>query len=121
MQTLTGSCHCGAVRFEIDVEDGLADLRRCDCSLCRRKGAVMASVPLDRLRVIEGREMLTLYQWNTMVARHWFCRRCGIYTHHQRRSNPNEYGVNAGCFDDVDVQSLVDVPLGQGSRLSVIE
>ncbi len=81
----------------------------------------MAGVALDRLRVVRGEDMLTLYQWNTMAAKHWFCSRCGVYTHHQRRSNPNEYGVNVGCFDDIDPFSFGDVPVGQGSRLSTID
>jgi hypothetical protein len=116
MKTLQGSCHCGSVRFEVDGE--LESVRRCDCSLCRRKGAIMAGVPLDRLRVVSGEEYLTLYQWNTMTARHYFCRRCGIYTHHRRRSNPQEYGFNTGCFDDIDQAALGSVPVGRGSEMS---
>ncbi|GJL81621.1 MAG: aldehyde-activating protein [marine bacterium B5-7] len=121
MKTLTGSCHCGSVIFEVDVADKLEDPRRCDCSLCRRKGAIMAGVPLDRLRVIQGSDALTLYQWNTHVAKHWFCSRCGIYTHHQRRSNPEEYGFNVGCLDQIDVHSLGEIPMGRGSEMSVVE
>jgi len=57
MLTKTGSCHCGTVVFEVDLENGLQNLRRCNCSLCRRKGAIMAGVPLDRLRVVKGAAM----------------------------------------------------------------
>jgi hypothetical protein len=76
------------VEFTVVLENGLEDLRRCNCSLCRRKGAVMASVPVGGLTITKGKDLLTLYQWNTRTAKHYFCKVCGIYTHHQRRSNP---------------------------------
>jgi len=119
MHTVRGSCHCGAVVFEVDLDNDLTNLRRCNCSLCRRKGAIMAGVPLDRLRVVKGRDNLTLYQWNTRIAKHYFCRTCGIYTHHQRRSNPNEYGVNIGCLEGVDPFDVGKVGLGNGAALSL--
>lgn len=115
----TGSCHCGAVEFQVLLENGLENLRRCNCSLCRRKGAIMAGVPLDRLVVTKGKDKLSLYQWNTKTAEHFFCSVCGIYTHHQRRSNPNEYGFNIGCFDEVNYFELKDVPVGDGVLMSL--
>ena len=120
METRKGSCHCGAVKFEVDLAHGLEALRRCNCSLCRRKGAIMAGVPLDRLRVTAGADMLTLYQWNTMTAKHYFCKRCGIYTHHQRRSNPNEYGFNVACLEGVDPFGLQGVGMGNGAAQSLV-
>jgi len=120
MKTVTGSCHCGAVVFEVDLDNGLENARRCNCSLCRRKGAVMVGVPLDRLRVVQGADKLTLYQWNSRTAKHYFCSVCGIYTHHQRRSNPNEYGVNVGCLDGVDPFALGEVPVGDGGSLPLV-
>src|SRR5262252_11177347 len=90
MDTRRAQCHCGGVVFEVDLANGFEKLRRCNCSLCRRKGAVMASVPLERLRIIKGADKLSLYQWNTRTAKHYFCSVCGIYTHQQRRSNPTE-------------------------------
>ena len=116
----TGTCHCGAVEFQITVENGLHDLRRCNCSLCRRKGVVMAAVPLQRLSVIRGKENLALYQWNTKTAKHYFCKTCGIYTHHARRSDPNEYGVNIGCLDGVDLDGLGEIPVGDGAAMSLV-
>ena len=120
METRVGTCHCGAVRFEVDLEDGLVNLRRCNCSLCRRKGAIMAGVPLARLRVTAGAEKLTLYQWNTRTARHYFCSVCGIYTHHQRRSNPNEYGFNVACLEGVDPFALGPIGLADGAAQSLV-
>lgn len=119
-ETKTGSCHCGAVVFEVDLENGLEQVRRCNCSLCRRKGAIMAGVPLDRLRVVKGAETLRLYTWNSHEAKHWFCGTCGIYTHHQRRSNPNEYGFNIACVEGVDPFGLEDVPVGDGASQKLV-
>lgn len=116
-----GTCHCGAVVFEIELEDGLNQLRRCNCSLCRRKGAIMAGVPLDKLKLLKGEDSLTLYQWNTKTAKHYFCKTCGIYTHHQRRSNPNEFGVNVACLEDIDPFSLGDIHVLNGAALSLVE
>jgi hypothetical protein len=108
------SCHCGAVVLELDLPDGIVDPRRCDCSLCRRRGAIVASVPLSGLRIVQGADMLRLYQFNTRTAKHYFCSRCGVYTHHQRRSNPNEYGYNVGCLDGVTPYALDPVPVVDG-------
>ena len=114
------SCHCGAVVLELELPHGIVDPRRCNCSLCRRKGAIMASVPIERLRVVAGADRLTLYQWNTRTARHYFCSVCGIYTHHQRRSKPNEYGFNVACLDGVDPFALGEVPVGNGAAQSLV-
>ena len=107
-------CHCGTVVLELDLPDGVVSPRRCDCSICRMKGAIMASVPLEALRVIEGADALRLYQFNTKTARHYFCGVCGIYTHHQRRSDPNVYGYNLACLDGVNPFDLGPVPTSDG-------
>jgi hypothetical protein len=120
MEAKRAQCHCGAVVFEVTLENGLEKLRRCNCSLCKRKGAVMASVPLDRLRILKGSEKLSLYQWNTKTAKHYFCSVCGIYTHHQRRSNPYEYGFNVACVEDVDPFKLGDIPVRDGASASLV-
>lgn len=96
------SCHCGAVELELSLPDGLVQPRHCTCSMCRRRGAIVASVPLIGLKIVKGGDKLTLYQFNTMSARHFFCSVCGIYTHHQRRSSPNEFSFNIGCLEGVE-------------------
>jgi len=118
--TMMGRCHCGAVEFEVTLENGLENLRRCNCSLCRRKGAIMASVPLAGLRVTKGEDMLTLYQWNTKTAKHYFCKVCGIYTHHQRRSTPTQYGFNVACLDGVDPFALGEIGIGDGASQTLL-
>ena len=108
------SCHCGAVELELELPDGIVDPRRCDCSICRRKGAVVASVPLSGIHIVKGAECLTLYQFNTHTAKHYFCSRCGIYTHHQRRSNPEQYGYNVGCLEGINPLAIEGVPTNDG-------
>lgn len=109
------SCHCGAVVLELDLPDGIVNPRRCDCSICRRKGAIVASVPLAGVKVVKGADLLRLYQFNTKTAKHFFCSVCGIYTHHQRRSNPDQYGYNVGCLQGVNPYELeVNVPTNDG-------
>lgn len=104
-----GTCHCGAVVFEVDLPDGIVSPRRCNCSLCRRKGAIAAVVPLSGLRIVEGEDKLSLYRFHTRTARHYFCSVCGIFTHHQRRLNPDEYAFNVACLDGVNPFELGDV------------
>jgi hypothetical protein len=113
-----GSCHCGAVRFTIDAE--ITDRYTCDCSLCRRRGAVMTSVREDRLKITAGEDKLTLYQWNARVARHFFCSICGVYPFHKKRSMPDHYGVNLGCLEDV-VAPDAPVRKAEGAGMTVVD
>lgn len=76
--------------------------------------AIVASVTLDAIRIVKGQEALRLYQFNTNTAKHYFCSVCGIYTHHQRRSNPHQYGYNVGCLDGVNPFDLGDVVTNDG-------
>lgn len=108
------TCHCGAVELELALPNGIENPRRCDCSLCRRKGTVVASVPLSGIRVVRGEEHLRMYQFNTHTARHYFCGNCGIYTHHQRRSNPEQYGFNVGCLEGINPFAITEVPVNDG-------
>lgn len=108
------TCHCGSVVLELTLPNGIENPRRCDCSLCRRKGAIVGSVDLSGIRILEGAESLTLYQFNTNTAKHYFCSNCGIYTHHQRRSNPNECGFNIGCLEGVNPFDLGEVVTNDG-------
>jgi hypothetical protein len=107
-------CHCGSVEIEFDLPDGLVDVRRCDCSLCRRRGAIAASVPLSGITILRGEADLKLYQFNTMTAKHYFCSKCGVYTHHQRRSNPSQYGFNVACLEGINPLKLESIPIYDG-------
>lgn len=111
---IRGACHCGAVRFQVRLTDGLNTARRCNCSYCRMRGAVVVSAALQDIEITSGEERLTLYQFNTMQAKHYFCSTCGIYTHHQRRSRPDQYGVNVACLEGISPFDFEEVPVNEG-------
>lgn len=111
---LRGACHCGAVQFRVRLTDGLHTARRCNCSYCRMRGAVAVSAELRDIEILGGADALTLYQFNTRQAKHYFCSKCGIYTHHQRRSNPNQYGVNVACLEGISPFDFEEVPVNEG-------
>jgi len=113
-QTLKSTCHCGAVELEIYLPNGIETIRRCNCSICRRKGAVVSSVLLDHLKIVKGHSVLSEYRFNTRTAKHYFCSVCGIYTHHQRRSTPTEYSFNTGCVDGFDAKDYGEIDLLDG-------
>lgn len=112
--TSHAACHCGGVRFTVVLADGLHTARRCNCSYCRMRGAVVVSAGLGDITVQQGQELLTLYQFNTGEAKHYFCARCGIYTFHQRRSSPDQYGVNVACLEGVSPFDFAQVPVNEG-------
>ena len=118
-ELLQGSCHCGAVTFE--VRTPIAPAGRCNCSLCRRKGALMTPpFPVGELKVLSGQDDLTLYQFNTRTAKHYFCKHCGIYPFHQTRRDPQLWRVNIGCLDGADPFAL-EASVANGASLSVVE
>ncbi len=114
MKTYRLTCHCGAVEMAVSLSDGLNTAGRCDCSFCARRGAISVTAPLDGIKIVKGSDNLTLYQWGINTAKHYFCRTCGIYTHHQRRSNPDQYGVNVAALDGVNPRDLGPVPRTDG-------
>jgi hypothetical protein len=110
MRTYHGSCHCGAVRFELDAE--LTRVTQCNCSICGKKGALLVRVLPERFRLLAGAEALVEYRFNTQVARHFFCGTCGIHPFSHPRAAPALYTVNARCLDDpdLDLAALEVVP-----------
>ena len=110
------SCHSGSVVLEIDLPNGIDMPTRCNCSICRRKGAVMAFVKRSAIRILQGEDQLQLYQFHMQTAKHYFCGHCGIYTHHQRRSNPEEYAFNVGCLEGVDPLQIPNVRISEGAN-----
>lgn len=100
--TYEGFCHCGAIRFEVS---GPLEPYTCDCSLCSRRGAVMSNVHESRLKILSGEDQLSLYQWNAGIAKHYFCKVCGVYPFHGKRSMPDHFGVNLACLIDCDVDT----------------
>ncbi len=123
-----GACHCQAVRFEVELTDGLNTARRCNRSYCSMRGYVAVSAELAGLKFLAGEDKLRIYQFNTKTAKHYFCSICGIHTHHQRRSNPNQFGINVAClegvspfdFAEVQVANGVNHPGDGGSEIKVV-
>lgn len=107
-------CHCGAVKFTVELTDEFNSIRRCNCSFCRMRGAVAVSAPLSGIHIYEGKDKLTEYRFNTGQATHYFCSICGIYTFHQRRSNPEQFGVNVACIQEVSPFDFTHVPVMDG-------
>lgn len=111
--TRNGACHCGGVRFLVDLPADLS-CARCNCSICSMKGVVMTGAAADALKVTEGADLLTAYQFNTGVAKHHFCSRCGIHVYHQRRADPTQVGVNVACLEGVSPFDFAEVPIMDG-------
>ena len=103
-KTYQGSCHCGRVTFELQARiDHVVD---CNCSICRRRGALWHGAPDSSLRVLSGESDLALYQFNTKTAKHYFCRHCGIHPFARPRIAPDHWVVNVRCIDDINLASV---------------
>ena len=113
MKKLT--CHCNAVQAEINLDE-FKKFLRCNCSICKRKGAIMSIVKNEDFKIIKGREKLKLYQFKTNVAKHYFCSICGIYTHNHPRINPAMTALNIGCIDEIDTFKIENVGLADGQN-----
>lgn len=109
-------CHCGDVQFKIFLPEGLTQPVRCNCSFCGMRGAVMVFTTLSGLEITQGADMLATYQFNSNTAKHHFCTRCGIYTHHQRRFDPTQYAVNVACIEGVSPFDFTEVAVLDGAR-----
>jgi len=114
--TLDGSCHCGAVQFTVTLTEGFASARRCSCSICRMRGAVAVTSTPEAFHFTQGEDNLATYRFNTKTAEHHFCKTCGIYTHHKRRSDPMQLGVNAACLEGVSPFDFREVRVLDGQR-----
>jgi hypothetical protein len=97
LQQWTGSCHCRRVRFRIETD--FPELTTCDCSICRRKNALMVKVHESKFELLSGADALTEYRFHTNTARHFFCSVCGIYPFHRKRVTPDHLGINVHCLD----------------------
>ena len=109
-------CHCGDVEAKINIPDNFEKVLRCNCSICKRKGAIMSMVKNEDFKIIKGEDKLNLYQFHSKVAKHYFCSNCGIYTHHNPRSNPSMTGFNIGCIDEVNSFEMENISVNDGSN-----
>jgi len=103
-----GSCHCGAIRFTFTGPETIDRGLRCNCSICRRKGALMSnfSVAPDEIKIVVDGDALATYAFGQQIAKHHFCNRCGIYPFHQTLRKPGHYRINLGCIEGVDATAL---------------
>jgi hypothetical protein len=108
------ACHCGTVQFRVRLTDEFNSIRRCSCSYCRMRGAVAVSASLPDIEFIQGEDNLALYQFHTGMAKHYFCKTCGIYTHLQRRSNPGRFGINVACIEGVSPFDFAEIQVVDG-------
>lgn len=93
-----GSCHCGNISFEIEAPDEL-EANRCNCSICSKSGFLHLILPLSKFRLLSGQESISTYTFNTGVAKHTFCSRCGVKPFYTPRSNPDGIDINVNCLD----------------------
>ena len=107
-------CHCGEIEAGINLPENGFKVIKCNCSICKRKGVIMSMVKNEDFKIIKGIDKLKLYQFHSKVAKHYFCFVCGIYTHHNPRSNPAMTGFNLGCIDDVDTFKLENIIINDG-------
>ena len=103
-----GGCHCGAIHFEVEAPGDL-EVYECNCSICTKSGYLHLIVPRSKFRLLSGEDHLTSYAFNTGVAKHLFCKVCGIKSFYIPRSNPDGYAVNARCLD-TRPRSLTVIP-----------
>ncbi len=99
-QTYRGSCHCGRVQFEAQTE--LNRVVECNCSICTKKGALHHRVTPENFKLLSGEEALSLYQFGSKIAKHYFCKYCGIHTFSRPRAAPEMYSINVRCLDDFE-------------------
>jgi hypothetical protein len=104
MKTMQGGCHCGRVRFKVTAD--LDRVTYCNCSICSKKGFLHLIVPPEQFELVSGEDALTTYTFNTGVAKHTFCKVCGIHAFYVPRSDPDKIDVNVRCIDGVDIESL---------------
>lgn len=113
---VTARCHCGAVKLEATLKSDRFEPSRCTCSFCRRRQAGNVSAAVNQVKILRGNEVLTLYEFGTGTAKHFFCSVCGIYTHHQRRADTSEIGINLGCIDGALPWEHEPIPWTDGIR-----
>tara|TARA_Y100000591_G_C21538361_1_gene547625 strand:+ start:329 stop:691 length:363 start_codon:yes stop_codon:yes gene_type:complete len=110
------SCHCRAVQIDVLFKGPKKQLVRCNCSICKRKGAIMAIVDTENIKILKGKDLLKTYTFHTKVAQHFFCSICGIYTHHYQRRDPTKCGVNVGCLENFETDPDQEIKLIDGKN-----
>ena len=113
-----GSCHCQNVVFQVDLDNIFENIYRCNCSLCKKKGLVMKPVSIKKFKILKGKDNLNCYKWNKRIAKHFFCNKCGVYTHHKRRRYPTQFAINLACLEGIALPPENKIKLVNGSSHS---
>jgi hypothetical protein len=113
--THRGGCHCGRVRYEVDAPARIEAIE-CNCSICRMTGFLHLIVPASRFRLLQGTETLTEYTFGTGVAKHRFCRVCGVKAFYVPRSHPDGIDVNVRCLDRSAIEAIVTTQFDDANR-----
>ncbi len=100
-----GGCHCGRVRFEVEAP-AVLEVQLCNCSICSMTAYLHLIVPRSRFRLLTSWDELETYTFNTGVARHHFCRTCGVKSFYVPRSNPDGFSVNARCLGPATIERI---------------
>ena len=104
MKAMQGGCHCGAVRFRVTAD--LDRVTECNCLICTKKGFLHLIVAPEQFELVSGADDLTSYRFNTMTAKHTFCKVCGIHAFYVPRSDPDKIDINVRCLDGIDLVAL---------------
>ena len=112
-QTYEGGCHCGKVRFRVTAD--LDRVTYCNCSMCSKKGFLHLIVAPEQFELLNGKDNLATYEFNTHTAKHTFCKTCGIHPFYVPRSDPDKIDVNVRCLEGVDV-SKIEVKVFDGKN-----
>ena len=110
-----GSCHCKEVKFSFSTNEILGELYKCNCTLCLKKAIIMKPLQKDKFKLLSGHNYLETYQWNKKIAKHFFCKICGVYTHHVRRRDPSQISINIMCVDDILIAPETKINLIDGA------
>ena len=114
-----GGCHCGKIRFRVRAK--FDEALSCNCSMCDKTGFLHLIVAKEDFEFSQGREDLTLYQFNQKIAKHLFCRLCGVKSFYVPRSHPDGYSVNIRCVDGIDLLTVRITPFDGRNWESSVE
>lgn len=107
-----GSCHCGDIQFDVEAPEHL-EVEDCNCSICNKSGFLHLILPIKNFTLTKGKEHLTEYRFNTKIAKHYFCKTCGIKPFYIPRSNPDGIDINVRCLEPMPTNMTVEVFDGQ--------
>jgi len=103
-----GGCHCGDVRFNLKIQEAIdqQDITACNCSMCEKLAYLHLIIPKNKFELTSSKDNLSLYQFNKKIAKHYFCKKCGVKSFYQPRSHPDCWSVNVRCLDNFSQYQL---------------